>query len=237
MHTVPNISSHTALFLIVEMCQCIDGVFVLDVSRSIGFKAKAKEAFNLMKKLMVETFNLVNFSPNCSRAALMLFASNATLEFNLTAHANITSLNKTLNDITLSSLKKFRKDGGTNTADALMLLRTAAQNGILGVDNEDREQIAVIITDGRPHTSIAQKNKGISNAKERTESARTELDRAEIYERIYAIGVQGDKVDEPINEQTLNMIASNSESTFLLKNFAANEFEEVAENIRFCNRE
>jgi len=108
LRTVPNISSHTALFLIVEMCQCIDGVFVLDVSKSIGFTAQAEEAFNLMKNLMVETFNLVNFSPNCSRAAQMLFASNATLKFNLTAHANITSLNKTLNDITLGSLAKFR---------------------------------------------------------------------------------------------------------------------------------
>ena len=227
-------SSYTALFLIVEMCQCIDGVFVLDVSQSIG---QDEEAFNLMKKLMVETFSLVNFSPNCSRAALVLFASDVNLKFNLTAHANITSLWKTLNDTTLDSLKKFRKNRGTNTADALTLLRTAAQNGSLGVDNEDSEQIAVIITDGRPHTSQAQKDKGIlMNAKRRTRNASKYLGEAGIYERIYAIGIQGDE-KKPINKQTLNIIAGNSESTFLLTNFTANEFEEVAENIRFCDRE
>ena len=243
-YCIPNSNTDVrmiyCIYLIVEICSspCIDGVFVLDVSKSIGNRKIGEGPFNLMKNLMINTFSLVTFSPNCSRAGLILFASDAKIEFNLTAHADKNSLQKALNGLNLKRLKKFRMDTGTNTAEGLNLLKNVAQNGNLGVNKEDRVKIAVIITDGRPSPSKAQQKEGVmlQDAMKLTLDARDALIKDGIYDHIYAIGVQG-KDKKPIDKNTLTIIASNNESAFLLNNFTTDEFEEVTENIQFCNRE
>ena len=217
----------------VERCPipCLDGVFVLDVSKSIGNQKNGAEPFNLMRNFILSTFDLVTISPNCSRAGLIIFANEARIEFNLNSYTDEASLMQALNDVTLKSIKKFRQDVGTNTPEVLTLLRTAAQDGSLGLNNEERIQIAVIITDGRPHIPATPED-----AEPQTEEAGRLLRKAEIYERIYAIGVQG-KGNKPIDRDVLKLITGDTELTFLVANFSTQAFEQVTAGIReeFCN--
>ena len=217
--------------LILEECTipCIDGVFVLDVSISIPNET----AFQLMKDFVAATFPLVNISANCSRAGLILFASDARIEFNLNEYTDEASLRNALDSVTLKGVrpKRFRK--GTNTPAALNLMRTAAQDGSLGL-RDDRMQVAVVITDGRPnlkHIGISEKQ----DADERTEHAGNILCDANIYEQIYAIGIEGrgGKIRD-----TLRFIADPPELTFLIANFSRELFNETAENTarQFCDR-
>ena len=211
---------------------CIDGVFVFDVSNSIGdVGEEGTEAFNRMKDFMKMTFGLVNISPNCSRAGLILFARNIDIRFNLNEYTDLDSLQKALDNITLESVRRRK---GTNTPGVLRLLRTAAKDGSLGLNmnNEDIIQIAIVITDGRPHIQgMIQEVVGNQTRKDGEE-----LRKAEIYEHIYAIGVQGRK-DKEVDEDVLKLITGDIESTFLIANFSQQAFEQAAANIRgeFCN--
>ena len=218
--------------LIVEECSfpCIDGVFVLDVSNSI----RTEENFQLMKDLVINTFDLVNISANCSRAGLILFAGGARLEFNLNAYTDEASLRKAMNSIIYKKLD-FRQ--GTDTPAALNLMRTAAQNGMLGLSNDiDRPRIAVVITDGRPSLKYLKMNIKQKEADQRTKDAGQLLRDAKIYNLTYAVGIQGEKGEI---RDTLNFIADPPELTFLIANFSQQLFNETAANItrQFCNRE
>ena len=215
--------------IFVEGCTipCIDGVFVLDVSRSIP----TEEDFQLMKDFVAATFPLVNISANCSRAGLILFASDARIEFNLNEYTDEASLRSALDSVTLSGLGNFRR--GTNTPAALTLMRTAAENGSLGL-RDDRVQVAVVITDGRPslrHIGIPRARE----ADEQTEHAGNILRDANIYEQIYAIGIEGGRGEI---RDTLRFIADPPELTFLIANFSQELFNEAAENTsrQFCDR-
>ena len=57
----------------------MDGVFVLDISQSIESDAN----FNLMKDFVIRSVSLINISAECSHAAVILFATNATIRFDL----------------------------------------------------------------------------------------------------------------------------------------------------------
>ena len=100
---------------------------------------------------------------------------------------------------------------------------TAAYDGTLGMRNEN-VHIAVFITDGRPNI----KHLGVSNdmAIENTETAANRLHGSDIYDQVYAVGIEGNK---PLSK-TLNLIA---------QGFDAALFEELGRNItlQFCNRE
>ena len=215
-------------FLIIGICTipCIDGVFVLDVSQSIGNGMEGEEAFNLMKNFVASTFDLVNISDTCSRAGLILFASDTRIEFDLNAHTDNTSLRTALNNITLEDIREFRRRSGTNTPGVLNLIRTAAEDGSLGLNLEDRVQVAIIITDGRPSLP----NVGRMVSTELTRRAGEELRRAEIYEQIYAVGIEG-REDRPINQDTLELITGNRDTTFLIGGFTQEEFNEAAQNL------
>jgi len=217
------------LLLFVEGCTipCIDGVFVLDVSISIP----SEEDFQLMKDFVARTFPLVNISASCSRAGLILFASDARIEFDLNEYTDEASLRNALDSVTLSGLGNFRR--GTNTPAALTLMRTAAQDGSLGL-RDDRVQVAVVITDGRPnlrHIEIPREQ----DADELTEHASNILRDANIYEQIYAIGIVGGGGEI---RDTLRFIADPPELTFLIANFSEELFNETAENTsrQFCDR-
>ena len=219
------------LLLFVEGCPipCIDGVFVLDVSNSIP----SEEDFQLMKNFVARTFPLVNISASCSRAGLILFASDARIEFNLNEYTDEASLQNALDNVTLRGVSANRFRRGTNTPAALNLMRTAAQDGSLGL-RDDRVQVAVVITDGRPslrHIGIPREQ----DADERTEHAGNILRDANIYEQIYAIGIEGGRGEI---RDTLRFIADPPELTFLIANFSEELFNEAAENTsrQFCNR-
>ena len=217
--------------LILEGCTipCIDGVFVLDVSNSIPNET----AFQLMKDFVASTFPLVHISANCSRAGLILFASDARIEFNLNEYTDQASLQNALDNVTLSGVRVDRFHRGTNTPAALNLMRTAAEDGSLGL-RDDRVQVAVVITDGRPnlrHIGIT----GARKADEQTEHAGNILRNANIYEQIYAIGIVGGGGEI---RDTLRFVADPPELTFFIANFSQELFNETAENIsrQFCDR-
>ena len=227
---------HSCLFihfcLYVERCtgRCIDGVFALDVSKSIGNPRKDSRAegrFNLMKNVTITTFERINISSNCNRVGLFLFAKDARLEFNLSAHTDLTSLQAALDNLTLRSIEDFRKDPGTNTPGVLNLIKTTAEDGSLGLNNESI-QIAVVITDGRPHM------RGTSRtvARNQTEAASNALNDTGIFEQIFAVGINGTSKDGmEIDEDTLRLITGDEESTFLLSSFDSDVIQEVARNL------
>ena len=217
---------------------CFDGVFALDVSNSIGFGDEGEERFNLMKDFISTTFDRVTISPNCSRAGLILFANDTKIKFNLSRYTDISSLRRALNKTTLRSIRRggFRRGrgGGTNTPGVLKLMKSAAEDGRLGLSKDNRIiQIAIVITDGRPHIHTNR-----SHASDQTEIAANELRMAGIYEQIYAIGINGTtkKGKLGINKNTLGLITGTNESTFLLNNFSNATFQEATRNLSaaFC---
>ena len=206
----------------------MDGVFVLDVSLSIFDDTN----FNLMKDLVKSTFPLVNVSPECSHAAVILFASDAWIRFDLNEHTDINSLTNAVDEIVYSAIPADRRTG-TNTPDALDLLRTAGQSSMLGL-RDDFIHICVFITDGRPNLKHIDENINQVEANQITEVAGNRLHDAEIYDQIYAIGIEGTK---PLG-QTLEFIADPESLVFPIAGFNETLFEQLGRQIaeEFCNR-
>ena len=213
----------------VERCTipCMDGVFVLDISKSIA----DDEHFNLMKDFVTSTFPVVNISAECSRAAVILFARDATIRFDLNEYTDVTSLTNAVNEIVYSEIDEHTRTG-TNTPAALDLLRIAGLDGRLGL-RDGFVHIGVVITDGKPYLN----HYGISKtgARERTETAGNRLHEAEIYDQIYAIGIEGKNG----LGNTLGYIADPEELVFPIAGFDDELFAELRRNISrtFCNRE
>ena len=206
----------------------MDGVFVLDVSISI----RNDENFNLMKDFVTRTFPLVNVSAECSHAAVILFASDAWIRFDLNEHTDINSLTQAVDEIVYSEISEERRTG-TNTPDALDLMRTAGQSSMLGL-RDDFVHIAVFLTDGRPNLKHIDGNINQGQANEITEVAGNRLHDAEIYDQIYAIGIEGNK---PLG-QTLEFIADPESLVFPIDGFNETLFEQLGRQIalEFCNR-
>ena len=158
---------------------------MLDISISI----KNDNNFNLIKNFVTSTFPVVNISAECSHAAVILFARDATIRFDLNEYTDVTSLTNAVNEIVYSEIDEQTRTG-TNTPSALDLLRIAGLDGRLGL-RDGFVHIGVVITDGRPnlnHLNISR-----TEANERTETAGNRLHDAEIYDQIYAIGIEGTK--------------------------------------------
>ena len=124
----------------------IDVVFVIDVSSSIN-----SDNFAVIKNFAANfTTELINDSPE-SRCGVILFATNAQIAFNLQAYNSLSALLSAINGLTHSQ-------GGTNTAEALRLLKSSAQDGRLRL-RDSSSKVAIVITDGesnsRPATSTA----------------------------------------------------------------------------------
>ena len=185
-----------------------------------------------MKDFVARTFNFVNISADCSRAGLILFASDAFIAFDLNEHPNEASLQNALNQIQLSDYRRTVRRG-TNTPAALDLMRTAAQDGSLGLSarRSDRARIALVMTDGRPNL------KGIrqTEANDRTERAGNLLRLSGEYDQIYAVGIEG---QQPI-ENILHFIASPPSLAFFITEFSEELFNQLTVDIarEFCNRE
>ena len=216
------------LFLTVESCAgpvpCMDAVFVLDISISIN----NDDNFNLMKNIVTSTFPVVNVSAECSHAAVILFAREATIRFNLNEYTDETSLKKAVDEIVYSGIDEEVRNG-TNTPAALDLLRIAGSNGSLGL-RDDILHIGVVITDGRPNL----KHKNVGNGKKRTKIAGNKLHKKKIYNQIYAIGIEGKR---PLGN-TLRLIADPKELVFSIAGFKKGQFTQLRENItrELCNR-
>ena len=200
---------------------------MLDISISI----KNDDNFNLMKDFVTSIFPVLNMSAECSHAAVILFARNATIRFDLNEYTDVNSLTNAVNEIVYSEIDEEVRTG-TNTPSALDLLRIAGSDGRLGL-RDGFVHIGVVITDGRPnlnHLNISR-----DEANELTEIAGDRLHEAEIYDQIYAIGIEGSK---PLGD-TLKFIADPEGLVFPVAGFDEELFDELRRNIsgQFCNCE
>ena len=209
----------------------MDGVFVLDVSNSID-----RNEFDEMINFVVDIFRLVNISAECSHAAVILFKANVVIRFDLNEYTNQDDLIRAIESIDRGSVR----GGGTNTPEAVRVLRIAGQNGSLGLraNNPDVRKIAVFITDGNPaldkpfpQYNIEKTNRSV--LEDRLEKETDELHGANIYDQIYAIGV-----GNGVNRGTLEEIADPVNLNFLVAGFTPEDFERLRDDIRvtFCSR-
>lgn len=165
----------------------IDLVFVVDESGSIG-----EMHFQLFREFIENVSSVLNFGQSNSRVAIISFDDSPHLVFNLHQYTDRPSFVQAVRGLSYSG-------GGTDIAGALDLLRETAQNGSLGI-NDNNRQIAMFMTDGE------------SDA-EATRIAAQALHNANIF-RVYAVGVSGANVTQ------LNVIAGgNSDFVFYSNTF------------------
>ena len=156
----------------------MDIVFVIDTSSSIG-----SYQFQRIREFVDNiTISLKLNSPE-SLVGIILFNNTAHIQFNLEEHTNLSTLSPAI-DPGLP----YNGSQGRDTAAALSLLLTSAQNGSLGIRNET-SNIAIVITGGR------------SSDNNSTQLAAAALHAANIFD-VYAIGYDSADINE------LNTIAS-----------------------------
>ena len=176
-----------------------DVVFVIDTSGNIGFTR-----FQLIRQLIANiTTELFRNSPR-SAVGVILFNSSSHIEFNLQAYDNLNSLLLAINKLPYYG-------GGTNTAGALTLLLSTAQNGVLGL-RSDSSKVAIVITDGQ------------SDSQKATISAAAALHASNIFD-VYAVGVDGTNMTE------LQGIASSPEFVFFTNYFNYNGLQQLQDRI------
>ena len=174
-------------------------VFVIDTSGSIG-----SSRFQLIREFTANIASeLIRNSPR-SAVGVILFSSNAHIQFTLQTYTSLSLLLSAINNLPYSS-------GGTDTAEALQLLLSTAQNGVLGL-RSDSLKVAVIITDGQ------------SNSRTATLSAAAALHASNIFD-IYAVGVDGAYLPE------LEGIASSPELVFFTSSFNSTGLQQLQDKI------
>ena len=181
-------------------------MFVIDTSGSIGVSR-----FRLIREFAANiATGLIHNSPT-SAVAVILFGSSAQIEFNIQTYTTLSALLSAINQLPYSS-------GGTNTAEALTLLLSTAQDGTLGL-RSDSTKVAIIITDGRSNSQLA------------TLSAAAALHASNIFD-VFAIGVGGADLTE------LKAIASNPKLLFFTSSFDSDSLQELQNRISLqtCNR-
>ena len=176
-----------------------DLVFVIDESGSIGFSG-----FQLIREFVGDiATKLILRSPR-SAVGVILFDNIARIEFNLRAHTSLTSLLSAINQLPYNG-------GGTDTAEALRLLLSSAQNGALGL-RSDSTNTAIVITDGT------------SNSQSATLSAAAALHASNIF-NVFAVGVGGVDLTE------IEAIASSPEFVFFTSSFTSSNLQQLQERI------
>ena len=151
------------------------------------------------------TINLKLNSPESS-VAVILFDYTARIYFNLEAHTSLSTLSPAINP-GLPYYYGYSRD----TAAALRLLLSSAENGSIGIRNET-SNIAIVITGGQ------------SNSQFSTQSAAAALHAANIFD-VYAIGYNGANVNE------LNTIASDPNFVYFTNFYDIYDIEELQMNI------
>ena len=174
-------------------------VFVIDTSGSIG-----SSRFQLIREFTANvTAELINGSPS-SAVGVILFASSARIHFNLQAYTSLNALLSAIYQLPYS-------EGGTDTHEALTLLLSSAQNGVLGLRN-DTSKVAIVITDAQ------------SNSRSATLYAANLLHASNIFD-VYAVGVDVADLIE------LKGIASSPEFVFFTSSFSSISIQQLEDEI------
>ena len=176
-----------------------DIVFVIDTSGSIG-----SSHFQLIREFAANvTAELMRDSPR-SAVGVILFNSTAHIEFNLQAHTNLSTLLTAINELPYSG-------GNTDTAEALNLLLSTAQNEGFGLRN-DSSKVAIVITDGKSSFPLA------------TLSAANELHASNIFD-VLAVGI------DKANMTELQSIASSPELVMFTNTFNSAGLQQLKDKI------
>ena len=180
----------------------LDLVFVLDASGSIG-----EGNFEAMKRSVQQIVSPLNISRDASRVAVIVFSTNARIEFTLNRYTDKALL--------LQAIGNINYDGQfTNTAAALQALRTEAISEVLGVrPSLDAVQVAIVITDGQSNDPAA------------TALAAEELKMQTDFQ-VFALGI-----GSGVAMTELLTIASSSEFVLQITDFTAGEFQRFEEEI------
>ena len=207
----------------------MDGVFVLDVSDSLK-----ENHFNAMMNFVTEVINIVNISAECSHAAVILFKANVVIRFDVNEYTDRVSLLQAIKDIDYDDVH----GKGTNTPEALRVLRIDGEKGGRLKLRDDYPHIAVMITDGKPTLNRNFPEYGLTKqrGKEMNRRAKAEaelLHDTHIYDQVYAIGV-GNKTQN----DTLEAIADPMTLAFQVTAFTEELFNRLRDNlaIQFCDR-
>ena len=174
---------------------------MIDTSSSIGFYR-----FQMVREFVNNmTINLKLNSPESS-VGVILFDNFARIHFNLEAHTSLTTLSPAINPGL-----PYSRGFGTDTAGALRLLLSSAQNGLLGIRN-DSSNIAIVITDGRSNNQFS------------TRSAAAALHAANIFD-VYAIGYGSADINE------LNTIANDPNFVYFTNFFDRFDIQQLQMNV------
>ena len=178
----------------------LDVVFVIDRSGSIG-----RDNFQQIRRFVSNiTTELFRNSISPPAVGVIVFSSNADVEFPLQSHSDLSSL--------LSDIASIRYPGGnTNTSGALRLLLSTAQDGRLQLRSNSLK-VAIVITDGE------------SNDPDATETAATRLHASNIFD-VYAIGIAG------ANQTELQLIASDPRFVLFTESFSNADLQQLQEKI------
>ena len=177
-------------------------MFVIETSYNIG-----SYQFQLIREFVDNiTISLKLNSPESS-VGVILFDFSARILFNLEAHTSLSTLSPAINP----GIPYYYYRYSRNTAAALNLLLSSAQNGSLGIRNET-SNIAIVITGGR------------SNSNYSTQSAAVALHAANIFD-VYAIGYGSADIDE------LNTIASDPDFVYYTNFYNRFDIEELQMNV------
>ena len=174
-----------------------DIVFVIDTSRS-----SRSYQFQWIREFVDNITTSLKLNSPASSVAVILFSNTAQIQFNLKAHTNLSTLSPAINPGL-----PYNGSDGRDTAAALNLLLTSAQNGSLGIRNET-SNIAIIITGGR------------SNNNHSTRLAAAALHAANIFD-VYAIGYDSADINE------INTIASDPNFVYFDRDFIIFNLEEL----------
>ena len=206
-------------------------MFVLDVSLSIG----NNENFQSLTQFASGMTRFLDISSNDSLVGMILFARHASVHFNVQDHLDKTQLIADINGIVYDRISELYRTG-TNMPEALDVLRTAGQSGGELRLRQDvaKSKIVVFITDGRPNTKDLTGNSRKEDA-QNTEDAAARLHESDIYNQVYAIGIQGTR---KVNFVELEYVASDPSLVYIIDDFSGQLFEVLRQNITkaICGR-
>ena len=176
-------------------------MFVIDTSYNIG-----SYQFQKIREFVDNITISVKLNSPESLVGVILFDNSAQTQFNLEAHTNLSTLSLAINPGL-----PYNNGYSRNTAAALSLLLSSAQNGSLGIRNET-SNIAIVITGGQSNNPFS------------TQSAAAALHAANIFD-VYAIGYDSADITE------LNTIASGPNFVNAISFNTNSDLEELQMNI------
>ena len=178
-------------FFTGKHCKELDLIFVVDASRSYY-------RFQLIKDFLINiTTEVIHNSPRNAVGLILFKYNSAIIKFNLKAYMSLNELLSAINQLNYGS-------GGYGTAEALTLLQSSAQNGVLGL-RSDSSKVAIVITNGQFYYNSNYDSRS-------TLSAAAALHASNIFD-VYAVGITNTDLT------VLDGIASSPEFVFFTYSF------------------